>query len=82
MRTSYEVVECRVYIRDDGKRASFHGARPWTSDEEQNRWVVRTVGWTVYNLTSGAYGIGRRPWRTREEAQAWVDTRDPALLPA
>lgn len=69
----FEPVPYRVYVRDDGKRASIHGAVPWTSDAEKPLWHLETIGYTVYHKKAGTYGIGRKPWDTLEQCQAWID---------
>jgi hypothetical protein len=65
----YEVVPSRVWLRDDGAKASIHGAVPWASDEECRRWRMVQNGWTVYNPLTGQYGVGRPPCATRQEAE-------------
>jgi hypothetical protein len=69
----YEVIESKMWKRDDGASASIYGAVPWTSAAEEKRWKIVTRGYTVRDNVSGTVGIGRQPWKTREEAQAWVD---------
>ena len=69
----FEPVPYRVYLRDDGKRASIHGAVPWVSDAEKPRWTTVTAGYTVFHKVSGTYGIGRKPWDTLEQCQAWIN---------
>lgn len=72
----YEVVPAQVWVRDDGKRASLHGAVPWTSCVERERWHVERVGYTVYDRKRGTYGIGRAPWKTEAEAREWVQAHE------
>lgn len=69
----WEVVESRVWKRDDGAKASIYGACPWASDAEKPRWQVVGQGWTLRNLRSGTVGTGRVPYATREEAQRACD---------
>ena len=70
----YDVIESKVWKRDDGATASPYGASPWTSTAEEKRWKLVTRGYTVRDNESGTVGIGRVPWATRAEAQEWVDT--------
>jgi hypothetical protein len=70
----YEVIESKVWKRDDGASASPYGAVPWTSAAEEKRWTLVTRGYTVRDNERGTVGIGRVPWATRAEAQEWVDT--------
>jgi len=69
----YSVIAHTHWQRDDGLRASIHGAVPYTSDADKARWKMVTRGFTVYDHHSNTYGCGRKPWETREEAQAAVD---------
>jgi len=69
----YEVVESKVWKRDDGKTASIYGSCPWTSDAEKSRWSLVTVGWNVRDTTLNTFGTGRAPFETREKAQALAD---------
>lgn len=70
--TRYEVIESRVWMRDDGLRASIYGACPWTNDADKQRWQLVTQGWTVCDVRSNTVGLGRAPFKTREEADTWV----------
>ena len=73
MANKYEVVPSRIYLRDDGAKASIFGAVPWVSEEEKARWQVVQQGWTVYNPNTGQYGVGQPPCATEEQAQALAD---------
>ena len=70
---TYEVVESKVWKRDDGQTASIYGACPWTNPTEKARWTIVQQGFTVRNNVRGTVGIGRKPWTTREAAQAWAN---------
>lgn len=72
-KSRWEGMPYRVYVRDDGKRASIHGAVPWTSEAEKSRWNMETYGWTVYDSHTGTYGIGRPPFKTEAELNEWLD---------
>jgi hypothetical protein len=67
---NYEVIPSRVWIRDDGARASIYGAVPWVGDAEKARWKIVDQGWTVRNPRTGEVGVGRPPSATKEEAEA------------
>lgn len=69
----YQVIEAKVWRRDDGAQASSYGACPWVSEAERPRWTLVSVGWTLRNPASGQVGIGRPPCATRAEAQALAD---------
>jgi len=71
MRT-YEVIESKVWVRDDGMKASIYGAVPWTSEEEESRWKMITNGWVIVN-PDGTIGQGHPPCKTRKEAQDKAD---------
>lgn len=70
----YEVAEHYIWQRDDGKRASIHGACPWTSPQERSRWQQVSAGFVIYNPRTGQYGNGRAPHATREACQAYADS--------
>jgi len=72
----YQVIESRMWKRDDGRTASIYGACPWTSSPEKSRWTMVIVGWTVRDTRLGTIGIGRLPWSTESEARAWADSHD------
>jgi hypothetical protein len=72
----YDVIESKVWKRDDGATASPYGASPWTSAGEEKRWKLVPRGYTVRDNVLGTVGIGRVPWATRAEAQAWVDKEE------
>jgi hypothetical protein len=78
----YEVIESKVWKRDDGATASIYGAVPWTASSEEKRWKMVTRGYTVRDNVSGTVGVGRQPWKTREEAQAWIDKQEARLAEA
>lgn len=82
VRPRYEVIEAKVWRRDDGRTVSPYGACPWTTDSEKARWTLVSVGFTVRDLWSGTIGVGRKPWTERADAQAWVDAEyaEPARL--
>jgi hypothetical protein len=71
--SKYEVIESKVWLRDDGKRASIYGALPWNSEAEKARWQMVSQGWTVRNPFTGEVGVGRPPSATKELAQALAD---------
>lgn len=73
MTARYEVIEYRVWVRDDGATASIFGARPWVNEQERSRWEVKTKGWTLRNMRDGSTGCGRPPSATHAEAQALAD---------
>jgi hypothetical protein len=75
----YEVIESKVWKRDDGATASIYGAVPWVTASEEKRWEMITRGYTVRDNERGTVGIGRQPWPTRAEAQAWVDKENARL---
>src|SRR5512135_592608 len=75
----FDVIESKVWQRDDGRTASPYGAVPWTSAGEEKRWQLVTRGYTVRDNDRGTVGIGRQPWATRAEAQAWVDKEEARL---
>jgi len=75
----FEVIESKVWQRDDGRTASIYGAVPWVSPVEEKRWKMITRGYTVRDNERGTAGIGRQPWATRAEAQAWVDKETARL---
>ena len=75
----YEVIESRVWKRDDGATASPYGASPWETEREKSRWKLVTRGYTVRDNVSGTVGIGRVPWQTREEAQSWANKENERL---
>lgn len=66
----YEVIEAKLWRRDDGASASIYGAVPWVHEGERARWKIETVGYTVRNPLTGEVGVGRPACTTREEAQA------------
>lgn len=78
----FDVIESKVWKRDDGRTASIYGAVPWTSPNEEKRWKIVTRGYTVRDNDRGTVGIGRQPWTTRAEAQAWVDKEQARLAEA
>lgn len=72
----YEVIESKVWERDDGRKASIYGALPWppgASEQEQARWKIVSQGWTVRNPLTNEVGVGRPPSPTKELAQALAD---------
>lgn len=73
MGMRYEVIESKVWMRDDGKTASIYGACPYYTDAEAARWKVVTRGWTIFDTQSNTVGLGRQPFATKEEAQAKAD---------
>jgi len=75
----YDVIESKVWKRDDGATASPYGASPWTTASEEKRWKLITRGYTVRDNERGTIGIGRVPWATRAEAQAWADKETARL---
>ena len=75
----YEVVESKVWRRDDGRTASPYGALPWETESEKARWHLATRGYTVRDNVSGTIGIGRVPWETLAEAQKWADKENARL---
>ena len=78
----FEVIESKVWKRDDGATASIYGAVPWTSSREESRWKMIPRGYTVRDNESGTVGIGRQPWATKGEAQAWIDKEEARLAEA
>lgn len=68
----YEVIESKVWRRDDGAVASIYGAVPYLNEAEKARWSIVSRGYTVRNTSTGTVGVGRVPWKTREEAEAWI----------
>lgn len=73
MSMKYEVVESKIYKRDDGARASIYGALPWRSEAEKARWSVVSEGWTVRNPLTGQVGVGRPACNTYAQAQELAD---------
>lgn len=69
----YEIIESKVYLRDDGRTFSIHGACPWNNEVDKQRYTLEVRGYTVRDKQTNTVGIGRVPWKTREEAQAWID---------
>lgn len=69
----FEGVPYRVYVHESGRRASIHGACPWRNDAEKAQWRVETAGWTVYDKSTGTYGIGRPPFKSEQELNDWLD---------
>lgn len=70
---NYEVIESRIWLRDDGAKASIYGALPWppgASEAEKARWSVVSVGWTVRNPLTGEVGVGHPASATKEAAEA------------
>lgn len=67
-----QVVPYTFYRHVSGKTASFWGAAPWVNEVEKADWSVVTEGFTVYNVESGTFGMGRPPFKTREEADQYV----------
>jgi len=65
-----EVIEYKVWVNEDGRRASVSGALP-----AGEGWTVKVEGFTIRH-PDGTTGLGRKPFETREEAQGWVD-RNP-----
>lgn len=76
----YEVIECILWRRDDGKTASPYSVTPWQTADEEARWSSSIVGWTVRNPYTGEIGVGRKPWTTREEAEKWASTHTPSRV--
>lgn len=70
--TRYEVVESRVWQRDDGAKASIFGAMPWTSEQEKTRWQVVSQGWTVRDNKTNTVGMGRPPFPRQEDASRFA----------
>jgi hypothetical protein len=75
----FDVIESKVWQRDDGATASIYGSLRWVSESEKPRWTMVTRGYTVRDNERGTVGIGRQPWKTREEAQAWVEKETARL---
>lgn len=73
MKKRIEVIPYRVWIRDDGKRASIYGAAPWRSKEEKARWTMETRGYTWKDNHTNTTGLGRVPAKTLEDAQEIAD---------
>ena len=69
----FEVIESKIWRRDDGAVASIYGALPWASDSEKPRWSIVVRGFTVRNTVSGVVGVGRIPWPDKASAHAWID---------
>jgi hypothetical protein len=78
----FEVIESKVWKRNDGATASIYGAVPWLSPGEEKRWKMVSRGYTVRDNDRGTVGIGRQAWATRAEAQAWVDKETKRLAEA
>jgi hypothetical protein len=76
----YEVVESKLWVRDDGRTASPYGANPWTSDAERPRWTLQVKGWTVRNPHTGEVGVGRTPWANREDAERFAAEHRPSRI--
>lgn len=68
----YEVIEHRVWLHDDGRRASIYGAIPWLSEADKLRWVIFSEGYTIWDNQNNTCGMGRVPWKTKEEAEVWI----------
>lgn len=69
---TFEVVESKRWVCNDGRTASIYGASPYTNDAERSQWRVQVVGFTVRHLKAGTVGIGRQPWPTRQAAEDWL----------
>lgn len=52
----FDVIEKKVWLRDDGKRASVFGAVPWTTQAEKDRWAMVSDGWTIRDNLLGTVG--------------------------
>jgi len=72
----YEIIPYRVWVRDDGRKASIYGAVPWTSQADKARWEMREYGFTVRNPVTGEVGACRPPFTTMEEAEMYVSKYD------
>jgi len=86
MSSRYEVIETKVWKRDDGVIAiPFAVAKtrrgvPWTKPAEEKRWELVKY-FTVRDNATGAIGTPspyESPWPTRAEAEAWVDAEATA----
>lgn len=67
-----EVIEYKVWVNADGRKASVSGALP-----AGEGWAIEVQGFTIRH-PDGTTGLGRKPFETHAEAQAWVD-RNPAF---
>ena len=69
---TFEVIESKRWVCDDGRTASIYGACPYTSDAERSQWRIEVVGYTVRHQKTGTVGIGRQPWLTLQAAEDWL----------
>ena len=76
MTGRYEVIEAKLWRRDDGRSASIYGACPWQGQTERSRWTMESTGWTVRDRTLNVVGIGRVPWQNRADAEVWVASQE------
>ncbi len=67
----YEVIESRVWRRDDGRTASIYGALPYHGEAEKAHWTIVSRGWTIRDNNDNTVGLGRVPFKTIEEAQEY-----------
>ena len=77
---TFEVIESKKWVCDDGRTASIYGACPWTSESERSQWRIQVCGYTVRHLKTGTVGIGRKPWPTRQAAEDWLYGRKPLVF--
>jgi len=68
----FEVIEYKLWLRDDGAKASLYGACPWSSQAEKARWRVVSAGWTVRNPVTGEVGACRPPFATKALAEEFA----------
>jgi len=69
----FEVIPYRLWVRDDGAKASVYGSVPWTSDAERERWAMETRGWTIRDNLSNTIGLGRPPFDSQTEAESFAE---------
>ena len=76
--TRYEVIESKVWKRDDGRTASIYGALPYFGDAEKSRWQIVTRGWTIRDNNENTVGMACIPYKTVAEANEACDRLNSA----
>lgn len=79
MMPRYTVIPYRVWLRNDGRRASIYGSLPWASDADKANWSLATEGYTVRDNKRNTTGLGKPPYATQAEAEAAARALNKAL---
>ena len=71
----YEIIKSKTWVNViNNNSVSIYGAVPYINDSEKQNWVIKELGWTIYNNKLNTVGIGRKPFVTYFEALNWIQS--------